>query len=332
MGPNAGQPQARSGRVVTRQYRSYLPAMPESQLNTDVALGVTIPARNARGRFVRLGPALDSILSSHGYPLVIERLLAEALALTALLGTMLKEPEGQITLQAQTENGAVELLVCDYLGGKLRGYARHDAQRLAEAGPNPSIFSLFGKGYLAITFDHPGMDERYQGIVPLEGDSVAQAAESFFAQSEQIPSIVRLAAEKRGASWSAGGLLFQHLPEGEEGRERLHTRLDHPDWPHVAILSGSVKADELTDPALALDDLAWRLFHEEAEVRTLAPIRLSKGCRCDPDYVRSVIARFPAEERQAMVGEDGNIRVDCEFCSQSFAISPAELQAISQPK
>ena len=295
--------------------------MPIEELNTDVALGVTIPARNARGRIVRLGPVLDSILANHGYPPVIERLLAEALVLTTLFGTMLKEREGQVTLQAQTENGIVDLLVCDYLGGELRGYVRHDPSRLADAGPNPSLFALFGKGYLAVTFDHPEMDERYQGIVPLEGDSLAHAAESFFAQSEQIPSIVRLAAEKREGGWSAGGLLFQHLPEGEEGRERLHTRLDHPDWPHVAILAGSVKAEELTDPELGLDALAWRLFHEEAEVRTLEPIPLRKGCRCDPDYVRSVIARFPAEERAAMVGDDGMIRVDCEFCSQSFPIA-----------
>lgn len=299
--------------------------MPTSQLSTDVALGVTIPARNARGRFARIGPSLESILSGHSYPPVIERLLAEALALTALLGTMLKEPAGQITLQAQTENGIVELLVCDYLGGKLRGYVRHDPERLADAGPNPSLFSLFGKGYLAITFDHPVMDERYQGIVPLEGESLGHAAESFFAQSEQIPSIVRLAAAKRDGGWSAGGLLFQHLPEGEEGRDRLHTRLDHPDWPHVAILAGSVKADELTDPNVPLDELAWRLFHEEAEVRTLEPVALSKGCRCDPDYVRSVIARFPPEERKAMVGSDGLIRVDCEFCSTSFAMAPGEI-------
>jgi molecular chaperone Hsp33 len=295
--------------------------MPATQLNTDVALGVTIPARNARGRLARIGPALDEILANHLYPPVVEQLLAEALALTALLGAMLKEPDGQITLQAQTTNGAVELLVCDYLGGQLRGYVRHDPERLADAGPNPSLFALFGKGYLAITFDHPNIDERYQGIVPLEGESLARAAESFFAQSEQIPSIVRLAAEKRGDGWIAGGLLFQHLPEGEEGRDRLHTRLDHPDWPHVAILAGSVKPDELTDPGLALDDLAWRLFHEEAEVRTLEPLPLRKGCRCDPDYVRSVIARFPPEERAQMVGEDGMIRVDCEFCSQSFPIA-----------
>jgi molecular chaperone Hsp33 len=251
--------------------------MPTNQLNTDVALGVTIPARNARGRLARIGPALDAVLSSHNYPPAIEKLLAEALVLTALLGAMLKEPQGQVTLQAQTESGIVDLLVCDYRAGELRGYVRHDPDRLAEAGPSPSLFALFGKGYLAITFDQPVSDERYQGIVPLEGESLARAAESFFAQSEQIPSIVRLAAEKREEGWSAGGLLFQHLPEGEEGRERLHTRLDHPDWPHVAILAGSVKAEELTDPALPLDELTWRLFHEEAEVRTLEPIPLAKA-------------------------------------------------------
>ena len=291
------------------------------ELGTDVALGVTIPARHARGRLARVGPVLDQVLANHAYPPVIERLLAEALVLTALLGSLLKDPTGQTTLQAQTETGIVDLLVCDYLGGELRGYVRHDAERLAEAGPQPSLFALFGKGYLAITFDQPATEERYQGIVPLEGTSLAEAAQSYFTQSEQIPSIVRLAADKQAGGWSAGGLLFQHLPEGEEGRDRLHTRLDHPDWPHVAILAGSVKPDELTDPALALDDLVWRLFHEEDEVRTLEPLPLTRGCRCDPDYVRSVIARFPADERQAMVGEDGMIRVDCAFCSLSFPIA-----------
>jgi molecular chaperone Hsp33 len=299
--------------------------MPTIELNTDVALGVAIPSRNARGRIARLGPVVDSILASHEYPPAIERLLAEALTLTALLGALLKEPQGQLTLQAQTEGGVVDLLVCDYLGGELRGYVRHDPDKLAAAPEQPSLQELFGTGYLAITFDQPVAKERYQGIVPLEGKNLGEAAQSYFAQSEQIPSLVRLAAEKRGEHWFAGGLLLQHLPEGEEGRERLHTRLDHPDWPHVAILGGSVKAEELTDPALPLDDLIWRLFHEEDEVRTLAAVRLSRGCRCDPDYVRSVIARFPADEREAMVGDDGMIRVDCAFCSSSFAIEPKEL-------
>jgi molecular chaperone Hsp33 len=301
--------------------------MPSVELNTDAAIGVAIPSRNARGRIARLGPVVDAILDKHNYPPVIEKLLAEALTLTALLGSLLKEPQGQLTLQAQTEGGPIDLMVCDYLGGELRGYVRHDAERVADLPKDPALPDLFGKAYLAITFDQPVAKERYQGIVPLEGRNLGEAAQSYFAQSEQIPSLVRLAAEKRGGRWFAGGLLLQHLPEGEEGRERLHTRLDHPDWPHVAILGGSVKDDELTDPELPLDDLLWRLFHDEDELRTLAATSLRRGCRCDPDYVKSVIARFPEDERAAMVGDDGMIRVDCAFCSSSFAFQP---QALSQ--
>ena len=118
--------------------------MPDIGLSLDVAIGVAIPSRNARGRAARIGPVLDEILSAHNYPPVVERLLAEALILTALLGSLLKEPQGQMTLQAQTENGAIDLLVCDYLGGELRGYVRHDVERLADLGPNPSLFALFG--------------------------------------------------------------------------------------------------------------------------------------------------------------------------------------------
>ena len=299
--------------------------MIDAPLNLDVALGVTVPTRHARGRAVRLGPAIDAILANHHYPPVIETLLAEALALTALLGSLLKDGGGQMTLQAQTDNGIVDLLVFDYLNGELRGYVRHDPVRLAEAGPAPSMFALFGKGYLAITFDQAATRERYQGIVPLEGESLGQAAQSYFTQSEQIPSIVRLAAAKRDHGWTAGGILFQHLPEGEEGRERIHTKLDHPDWPHVAVLAGSVKDDELLDRDLPLDELVWRLFHEEEEVRILPAVSLSRGCRCDLAYVRSVIARFPVEEQAAMVGEDGFIRVDCQFCATDFPIAPADV-------
>src|SRR4029079_1209644 len=202
--------------------------MPSVELNSYAAIGVAIPARNARGRIARLGSVLDTILASHNYPAIIEKLLAEALTLTALLGSLLKEPQGQLTLQAQTEGGPVDLMVCDYLGGGLRGYVRHHAENVAALGEEPTLQELFGTGYLAITFDQPLAKERYQGIVPLEGKSLGEAAQSYFAQSEQIPSLVRLAAQKRGDHWFAGGLLLQHLPEGEEGRERLHTRLHHP--------------------------------------------------------------------------------------------------------
>ena len=198
--------------------------MPTVELRTDVALGVAIPSRNARGRIARLGSVVDAILGSHNYPPVVETLLAEALTLTALLGALLKEVQGQLTLQAQTEGGAIDLLVCDYLGGQLRGYVRSDEEKLAALPAAPSLPELFGQGYLAITFDQPVSEERYQGIVPLEGKNLGDAAQSYFAQSEQIPSLVRLAAEKRDGHWLAGGLLLQHLPEGEEGRERLRIR------------------------------------------------------------------------------------------------------------
>ena len=290
----------------------------------DLAVGFSIPGRSTRGRIVRLGPLLDQVLAAHAYPAPIARLLSEALTLTALLGAMLKDAGGQLTLQAQTEAGIIDLLVCDYRGGELRGYVRFDRVRLAEAPILPSLFALFGKGYLAITFDQAVSGERYQGIVPLEGASLADAAQSFFSQSEQIPSLVRLAVNDTGHI--AGGILLQHLPEGEEGRERLHTRLDHPEWDHVRILAETIKAGELVDQALPIETLLWRLFHEEEEIRVTATTALHKGCRCDPQHVRQVIARFDSSERRAMADEDGLITVDCEFCSRAFSIKLSDLK------
>ena len=292
--------------------------------NLDEAVGFSLPARSARGRLVRLGPLLDDVLSAHDYPAPIARILSEALVLTALLGATLKDAGGQLTLQAQTEAGIIDLLVCDYKGGEIRGYVRFDAQRLAAESSLPSLFALFGKGYLAITFDQAMTRERYQGIVPLEGESLAEAAQHFFSQSEQIPSLVRLAVNDTGHV--AGGILLQHLPEGEEGRERIHTRLDHPEWEHVRALAETIRASELVDQDLPLENLLWRLFHEEEEVRVLTSVPLSKGCRCTFEYVREVIARFGAEEREHMVDADGFISVDCEFCSRVFPIRLADLE------
>ena len=293
--------------------------------NLDEAVSFTLPTRHARGRVVRLGPLLDQVLSAHDYPAPIARILSEALVLTALLGSLLKEPQGQLTLQAQTESGIIDLLVCDYRGGELRGYVRFDRERLAETTLLPSLSALFGKGYLATTFDLPAAGERYQGIVPLEGGSLAEAAESYFSQSEQVPSLVRLAVNDTGHI--AGGILIQHLQEGEEGRERLHTRLDHPEWEHVRILAETIKGSELFNQELPLAELLWRLFHEEEEVRVLAAIPLSKGCRCNFEYVRSVISRFGEEELQHMSDDDGFISVDCEFCSRVFPISLQDLES-----
>ena len=291
--------------------------------NLDEALGFTIPGRNARGRLVRLGPLLGHILSAHDYPAPIARTLSEALVLAALLGSLLKEEEGQLTIQAQTESGIIELLVVDFRAGDLRGYVRFDAARLGDLPSHRDLAALFGAGYFAITFDHPMADQRYQGIVPLEGGSLAEAAQNYFSQSEQLPSVVRVAVDDTGHV--AGGILVQHLPEGEEGRDRLHTRLDDPDWEHVRLLAETIKGNELSDPALPLADALWRLFHEE-EVRVQGAIALRKGCRCNFDYIRAVIARFDPAERARMVDEDGFISVDCEFCSRVFPLSPSDFE------
>ena len=288
----------------------------------DQALGFTIPSRHARGRILRLGPVLDDVLAAHAYPPPVERLLASALVLAALLGSTLKDAGGQLTLQAHNEHGVVSLLVADYKGGEVRGYAKFDADRLAELGPDPTLFGLFGKGFLAITFDQAVTGERYQGIVPLDGDSLAQAAEHYFFQSEQIPSVVQIAVRhEAGQGCFAAGMLLQHLPEGEVGRERLHTRHDHPEWEHVQALAVTLSDDELTDEALPLTDIVWRLFHEEEVVRVTDPVALTKGCRCDLAHIRSVIGRFPAEERAQMADEQGVIGVDCAFCSRLFPVS-----------
>lgn len=297
---------------------------PASIPDLDRAIGFTLPNCNARGRVARLGPVLEEILSAHSYPQPIERVLAETLALTALLGSILKDADGQLTLQAQAENGIISMMVCDYRGGALRGYLQFDADRVSELGESPTLQDLFGKGYLAITFDQSASSERYQGIVALEGDSLSAAAESYFMQSDQIPSLVRIGVQHQAnGKCIVGGMFLQHLPTGEVGQERLHARETHADWERVAMLGDTVGVGELADGNLPLDDLLWRLFNEEPEVRLVSEAKLSRGCRCDPDYIKQVLSKFPEVELTEMADESGVITVDCAFCSKNFPISAA---------
>lgn len=287
----------------------------------DEVLPFTIPLRDARGRIVRLGPTLHAILAAHDYPPVLRRLLGEALLLTAMMGTLLKDQGCQLTLQVQAQDSVADLLVCDYREGELRGYVRYDAARLADLGPHRGLQDLFANGYMAITFDLAATGKRYQGIVPLEGDSLARVCEAYFAQSEQVPTLIRIGLDVEGEQCVAGGLLVQHLPDGEEGRERLHARMNHPHWEHIAALAGSMTAEELVDPALPLDDILWRLFHEEDEVRLLPASGLARGCRCSAEYYLSVLSRFSPEDLDEMRDERGQISVDCAFCSRLFPIA-----------
>jgi len=292
----------------------------QSETFSDELLGFSIPSRDSRGRAVRLGPVLEDILSAHDYPPALKHSLAEALVLVTLMGGLLKDEGDQLTMQAQGEGGIVSLLVCDYRDGEIRGYIEHDEEQMAAEGANPSLEALFGKAYLAITFDIAKTGKRYQGIVPLEGNSLSAAVESYFAQSEQIPTLIRTAIRSGSGQTVAAGLLIQHLPEGEEGRERLHVRMDDPEWEHVSIIAESLRHEELVEAGLSLEEIIWRLYHEEDKVLIAPGAHLSKGCRCTVEHFEDVLARFPKEERREMADEAGIILVDCAFCSKVFPI------------
>lgn len=305
-------------------------ALPNPALETgfDQLLGFTIPDRDCRGRVVRLGPAMASILATHNYPPAITLLLAEVLVVASLMGGLLKGDGDQLTIQAQSgsapksgdEVGVVSLLVCDYRDEKLRGYSQFDEERLAELGTNPSLKALFGKGYLAITFDIAATKKRYQGIVPLDGDCLSDAVQAYFAQSEQVPTLIRSAVRVDEQGCIGGGILIQHLPEGEEGRERLHANLAHPQWEHVSIMAQSLRHEELVDPDISLEALVWRLYHDEQEVRTQNGPVISDKCRCSYEHFDEVLSRFPEDDLIDMRDENGVIRVNCEFCSRDYTI------------
>ncbi len=298
----------------------------------DQILGFTLPERGARGRIVRLDSVLNQILSAHAYPEPIARLLAETLALTALLGALFRPQDGQLTVQAKGKGGPVRLLVADFREGALRGYASQDLDRrfvAADEGVSSTLAHLFGEGHLVITLDHTGSAERYQGIVDLGGETLEAAAQGYFQNSEQLPTLVRLAAAcDADGQWTGGGLVLQHLPRAEIGAARLHVEgedgwtgagASEADWAHVHALAATITDSELADRDLPLEDLLWRLFNED-EVRVFPAITLGKGCRCSVEHIRNVLGQFPEEERAEMRNADGVISVDCEFCSKQFLL------------
>ncbi|HEU0017188.1 MAG TPA: Hsp33 family molecular chaperone HslO, partial [Methyloceanibacter sp.] len=208
------------------------------------------------GRLVKLGPVVDTILSRHDYPEPVSKLLGEAVALTALLGAALKF-EGKFILQASTD-GPVDLLVADYqVPGQLRGYARFSPERVAALGSGDGVSQLLGQGHFAMTIDRGSEMERYQGVVPLEGDSLTEAADTYFRQSEQLPTFIRLAVAKhyrpgqaeRPWTWRAGGLLVQKLTR-EGGHGPSGGDFEEEDWMRARALAETVEDHELLDPLL----------------------------------------------------------------------------------
>jgi molecular chaperone Hsp33 len=305
----------------------------------DCVLPFAVDALDLRGRLARLGPALDALLSRHAYPEPVALLLGEAAALTVLLGTALKI-DGRFQLQTRTD-GVVDMIVVDFdAPDRLRAFARFNAARLA-ALANPGPAALLGKGHLAFTIEQGAEVSRYQGVAPIEGGSLEQAAGVYFQQSEQIPTFIRLAAGQvvtpQGARWRAGGLLAQFLPHSPE-RRRLadfhpgdapegHVVEQRPEdeaWLEARALAATVEDHELLDPGLSSEDLAYRLFHERG-VKAFPAQAVRESCRCSDERVETMLRSFSQKERDDMVGDDGMIGVTCEFCSTLRRYDPRAL-------
>ena len=294
----------------------------------DLVAAFSIEDHPARGRLVRLGPVVDEILSRHDYPEPVADLLGEACALAALVGASLKF-EGRLIVQAQG-NGPVAYVVADYdTSGALRGYCRFHAGRVASASTGfarPGARTLLGEGLFVMTLDPTDLHDRQQGIVAIEGETLALCAEQYFSQSEQTPTRVRLAVAELqdadapgGRSWRAGGAILQNIASDDARGDTTEA------WEHVRTLFDTLGEDELVDPTLAPETLLHRLFHEDG-VRLFPAKPLAARCRCDEDRILNMLRTFPADDRADML-EDGRIVVTCEYCSRRYEIDPATVDA-----
>lgn len=277
-----------------------------------------------RGRLVRLGPAVDTVLTRHDYPDPVSRQLGELLILAATLAGALKF-EGTFSLQVKSR-GAIRLMVADCTNdGEVRGYAQYDLAAVDRV-EQENVPRLFGTGHLALTVQQSGSGESYQGIVELVGQSLTECMQAYFRQSEQVPTGLRVAVDRvrdrQGEGWRAGGIVVQRLPE-EGGTGGLGFASDE-DWRRTMMLLSTATKDELIDPDLPLDTLLFRLFHEEG-VRVFQPTRLSFGCRCSRERVETMLRMFDDEQLDEMKLDDGGVLVTCQFCNQDYHLDEAEL-------
>ncbi len=310
----------------------------------DSVLPFQLDRADVRGRVARLDGSLDSILSQHDYPTPIEALVAEAALLTALIGQTIGLG-WKLSLQVRGD-GPARLIATDYYApeeegqpGQIRAYASFDDMRLSDKGP---AFDQIGKGYFAILMDQGKGGEPYQGITPIAGGSLASCAETYFAQSEQLPTRFKLAfGEEIGPGgslgWRAGGVLLQHMPEaspfakdgatGEGGLLQPTDILDGEDgenWSRVNVLLDTADELELVGPSVPPPDLLVRLFHEEMP-RVFPTQQVRFGCTCSADRVRQSLSIYSARDIGHMTTEDGKVTADCQFCGAHYEFDPATL-------
>jgi molecular chaperone Hsp33 len=290
----------------------------------DFVLPFDLPELGLRGRLTRLDKVSTRALSAHPLPEAASRVLAEAVALSALLGSALKL-EGRLSVQTKGD-GPLGLVVSDYFaGGGLRGYARLDEEGFAALAPNPGFAMLAGTGALAITIEPKPGASSYQGLVPLAAAGLAASAETYFAQSEQLPTMIALAAGSvfetaSGAGWRTGGLMVQAVP-GAPGGDPLKS----DDWQRIALFLQTLEPIELLDTAVPAESVLWRLFHEDG-VRVNPAQALHFQCTCSADKVMGVLRSYPESELTDLAEEDGVIRMRCEFCGAAYDFPLSELK------
>ena len=295
----------------------------------DFVLPFDIANAGVRGRLVRLDAASARALGAHALPEPAARVAGELVALGALLGTALKL-DGRLTIQTKGD-GPLDLVTADYYGADenrprgVRGYARLDAERFA--GLEAKEFDkLAGAGALAITIEPKVGGQTYQGIVELSPGGIGASAETYFAQSEQLPTVIRLAAAPlyvagdKQPHWRAGGIMLQMTPEA--AKQGTESRSD--DWERLSLLLKTVEDLELVDTSLAPETLLWRLFHED-EVRVQPPEPVIFRCDCDATRITMVLKSYAPEDRAGLADPDGIIRARCEFCGKTHEITPQSL-------
>ena len=304
---------------------------PSAAVPDDLVQPFRIDPFALRGRLVRLGPAIDRILSQHDYPEPVAAMLGEAITLAVVLAGALKY-DGVFTLQTKGD-GPIPLIVADVsTDGAVRGYAQYDQVKLdavaAPAGATAlSVPRLLGAGYIAFTVDQGEETDRYQGIVELAGATLADCAQHYFRQSEQIQAGIKLAVGRTGPgrTWRAGGLMLQRVPP--EGGYGVIADDVEDGWRRTMVLMSSATAGELVDPDLAPHRLLFRLFHEDG-VRVYDTHPLEARCRCSRERIETILRAFPADELDDMQKERVTT-VTCEFCSRRYTFDADEISRLA---
>ena len=279
------------------------------------------------GRLTRLGPLADDVLNRHDYPEPVALLVGQSLALGATLAGALKF-NGVFTLQMQGD-GPVSLVVVDISTDDegatytLRSYAKFDAEKL-EAMDSLSARTLLGKGYLALTVDQGDHTERYQGLVELVGDTLAEFAQHYFRQSQQMDAAVMVSAGREGdaGAWRAAGIMLQRV--ADQALELLPSDDGDDPWRRTMMLMATGTDAEMLDPELAPRRYLYRLFHEEG-LRVTPPRPLTRGCRCSEERILNVLHQLPQAELLDL-SIDGAVEVTCEFCNALYLFDPQTLE------